>query len=370
MYISKETADFYINKYWNIVLDNTRHGKINRDITEEFIFWVYGTIGFNEKLEVRIAENPLEAKAIFYNIQAYGGPALFQQQIQSLIGYKGIIQKLHAIANATLIKELIEKIGNPLNERIIQNIYNRDEFENEKDNTFFSIYSTYGGLALLDYLKTEMGLEVEAYKSIGRLHNIVIKSGIYGFYFSNYAAVVSLIPKTINLDTEYRMHSLHFPAIEWGASIALTSGRVKLFKIRGRVMPPHIFKAELTKDDFINETNSDAQAGIYEIVEAKGEGSMLKLLGAEEVDKKTFVHANGSLEEMIFYKTKESFRNEFDMSGKRDVPLAWLKMSCPSTGATYLIPSDSFFNNCEDAAKYHRPVEVPLEIEYSWHQIN
>ena len=134
-------------------------------------------------------------------------------------------------------------------------------------------------------------------------------------------------------------------------------------------MPEWIFKG-FTKEQFLKEENEDVRGGMYEIIESKGEGSMLTFLDAIEIDKQSFVHSNGEIEEMILYKTKESFNEEEDLNGKCPAQLAWLKMTCPSTGQTYLIPSDSSFDNCIDAAKYHRPDYVSKEIPYIWEQRN
>lgn len=160
-----------------------------------------------------------------------------------------------------------------------------------------------------------------------------------------------------------RMHCIDGPAIKW------RDGYCQYF-INGRAMPKRIFESAITKADFINEENEDIKAGIYEIMEAKKEGTMLEFLGAVEVDRKNFVHAGGDIEEMILYKTKEKFSEETDLNGRTAVPLAWLKMSCPSTGTNYLIPSDSSFTNCIDAAKFHRPNEVPTKIDYLWNSRN
>ena len=164
-----------------------------------------------------------------------------------------------------------------------------------------------------------------------------------------------------------RMHCTDGPAIKWRDGY-------EMYFINGRCMPKEIFSrclsGRITKKDFIQEENEDIKAGIYEIMESKGEGTMLTFLGAQEVDRHTFAHANGELEEMILYKTKEKFESETDLTGRSNVPLAWLKMSCPSTNTNYLIPSDSSFNNCIDAAKYHRPNEVPTKLDYLWNSRN
>ena len=119
-----------------------------------------------------------------------------------------------------------------------------------------------------------------------------------------------------------------------------------------------------------DETNEDVRAGIYEVVEGSGEGSMMKFLDAKEVDKQTIVHKNGSTEECILYKSENSFPGETDLTGKSNVPLAWVKLTCPTSGTRYLIPSDSSFTNVLDALKYHRPEGVPESLKYVWHSRN
>jgi len=188
------------------------------------------------------------------------------------------------------------------------------------------------------------------------------KSSSWFWAYENYC-FVSDRPKEIIFNENNRLHNVNGPAITW------VDG-TQMFYINGREIPGKLFNKDFTKEDFINEQNEDIKAGMYELIESKGEGSMLKFLGAEEIDKKTFVHANGDLEEMILYKTKEKFSEEEDLNGNSPSPLAWLKMSCPSTGQNYLIPSDGSFNNCEEAAKFARPVGVPKDLPYIWNSRN
>ena len=83
-----------------------------------------------------------------------------------------------------------------------------------------------------------------------------------------------------------------------------------------------------TKEQFLKEENEDVRGGMYEIIESKGEGSMLTFLDAIEIDKQSFVHSNGEIEEMILYKTKESFNEEEDLNGKcpADIYFAFHKL--------------------------------------------
>ena len=71
---------------------------------------------------------------------------------------------------------------------------------------------------------------------------------------------------------------------------------------------------------------------------------------------------------MELYKTTEYFMEEEDLNGSCPAQLAWLKIICPSTGSVYLIPSDSAFDTCVEAAKYHRPDYVTKEVPYTWEQ--
>jgi hypothetical protein len=193
------------------------------------------------------------------------------------------------------------------------------------------------------------------------------KSNVYSAIFSELLCVVSKYPKKVHRNENNDMHRTDGPAIEWGFSTDIT--KFDGYYVNGRNMPQWIF-GEVTKEQFINETNEDIKAGIYEVIEAKGEGTMLNFLGATEVDKQSVVHGDGSVEELILYKTTERFKEEEDLNGKTNVPLAWIKMCCPSTGTKYLIPSDSSFNSAMDAAKFARPTIVPQELEYTWLQRN
>lgn len=222
--------------------------------------------------------------------------------------------------------------------------------------SFYAFYDTFVEFGIIDRNRFDKYFKLSEFQDTGIFLTIEFEHAII------------LIEKPIVLKrVNGRMHSLDGPAIKWRDGYSLNY-------INGRSMPRWIFdkvaENTITKEDFINEQNEDVKAGIYELIESRREGAMLDFLDAEEVDRKTFVHANGELEEMVLYKTKEKFKEETDLFGKSNVPLAWLKMSCPSTGTNYLIPSDSSFTNCLDAAKYHRPSEVPTEIEYSWHSRN
>ena len=218
-------------------------------------------------------------------------------------------------------------------------------------------------------IRKEFGIKIT--KSLNDLFQTTFKlhkeSGIYSAIFSEAICVVSKYPKKVHRNEEHNLHNTHGAAVEWGFYSPETNFECHF--INGRSMPKRIFE-DFTKEDFLAEENEDIKAGMYEIIESNGEGSMLDFLGAEKVHTKTFIHANGELEEMELYRTANLFHEEEDLNGRTPAPLAWLKMSCPSTNQTYLIPTDSSFDDCESAAKFHRPNYVTQDVPYSWEQRN
>ena len=198
------------------------------------------------------------------------------------------------------------------------------------------------------------------------MYDLMRDAAIFRTICSKDYCVISKFPKRIHWDENFEFHNLHGAAIEWGYSTELSKWRSCHF-IHGRLMPAKIFNG-FTKEDFINMKNEDVRAGMYAIIESRGEGAMLDFLGAKKVHEQQFVHANGDIESMELYKTTEYFIEEEDLNGSCPAQLAWLKITCPSTGSLYLIPSDSAFDTCMEAAKYHRPDYVTKEVPYIWEQ--
>jgi hypothetical protein len=97
---------------------------------------------------------------------------------------------------------------------------------------------------------------------------------------------------------------------------------------------------------------------------------MMEFLEAYEYGRDEITHTNGDVETLILYRTKETFPELQDINGNSDVPLCWLRLVCPSTGQNYLISTDSSFKTPIEAAKYHRPEEVPFDLDYSWFSRN
>jgi hypothetical protein len=220
-----------------------------------------------------------------------------------------------------------------------------------------------------EFLHKELGIKLDEktntlFQDIFRLQR---ESGVYSAIFSEALCVVSKYPKKVHRNNALDLHNTAGPAVEWGAHSPQTN--FDGHYINGRSVPKKLFEG-FSKEEFLSEQNEDTRAAMFELVEARGEGSMLTFLGAESFNKETVVHANGDLEELEIYQTKEKFKECRDLSGKSNVPLAWLKLTCPSTGSTYLISTDPSFKTASEAAKFHRPDNIPFSLEYSWNSRN
>jgi len=219
-----------------------------------------------------------------------------------------------------------------------------------------------------EFIRKEFELELSINDDFQECFRLQRASGVCQVIIDNDIAVVCKYPKRIHWNEQNQLHCTTGPAIEWGASSPETAWD-DCYYINGRQMPARIFKG-FTTEEFLNESEEDVRAGMYEIIESRGEGEMLKFLGAKVVHEQDFVHANGDIEHMELYKTDQKFDGEENLNGVSPAPLAWLKMTCPSTNQVYLIPTDSSFDNCMDSAIYHRPEYVTKDVPYSWEQRN
>jgi hypothetical protein len=216
------------------------------------------------------------------------------------------------------------------------------------------------------FIKDEFKLPLTIEAEFEECFKLQRESGVYSAIFLDEVCIVSKYPKKVYRNENNDLHRTDGVAVVWGH----TTHELDCYYINGRNMPSRLFEEEITREDFIKESNEDIKGGIYEIIESRGEGSMLEFLGAKVVDEHMFAHSDGSVETMTLYKTEEKIKGVTNMNDESPSELAWLKMVCPSTGTNYLIPSDSSFMNCVDAAKFHRPTYVPTDVDYDWSQRN
>ena len=163
----------------------------------------------------------------------------------------------------------------------------------------------------------------------------ILKSGVFNAYEFENCVFAIQPPIYVERNSQGRLHSTSTAAVKFrdGSSY---------YFINGRPIPEWVVekKDAITKDQFLQEKNSDIKGAIYEVLGSEG---IINLLGAEITDTKTIHHANGDVETVELLKTKDTFP-ELD-----NEPMAWVKMTCPSTGTNYLVGVEPKYNDAIEA---------------------
>src|ERR1700677_844397 len=219
----------------------------------------------------------------------------------------------------------------------------------------FGTYLTIGWQSFYAYYDTfiEFGvLPKEKFEKYYKLRP-VIDSGIFLTIEFQYAIIICERPIFCNKNDK-GLHCIDGPTIKWRDGY-------EQYHINGRRIEKAWAKkcllGQLTQKEFLNEPNDEKRSAAYLLT---GEEKMMKLLDAELVDEVSITHANGETEQIGYYKTKKAL-NTF-----KKKPYAWRKVVCPSTGTSYLTPTNPDLKTAMDVAKFHRPDFVPSNIPYTW----
>ncbi len=227
--------------------------------------------------------------------------------------------------------------------------------------------SDYGWIAYYDF-KMREGEDVdEGFKEYFKEY---VPAGIYDAIAYDTDIIVIRKPKQVFLNEANQLHRLDGPAIEFldGAGFYAINNRIIKAKLARRVL-----NGEFTREEFLSLQNDEDRAAV---IMYKGD-TLLPFLKAEKVDEITIQHmvatpkgvdASGELvvekipetETIALYKTKGKDNKLLNEK------FAWLVRNCPSTGTTYITPSNPMHDTALDAAKAHRPSWVPTEVPYEW----
>ena len=191
--------------------------------------------------------------------------------------------------------------------------------------------SNYGWVSFYDFFEKINVVDNFNFKQYKK----ILKSGVLNAYEFENCVFAIQPPIYVERNSQGRLHSTSTAAVKFrdGSSYYFINGR----PIPGWVIEK---KDSITKDQFLQEKNSDIKGAIYEVLGSEG---IINLLGAEIKDSKTIHHANGDVETVELLKTKDTFP-ELD-----NEPMAWVKMICPSTGTNYLIGVEPKYNDATEA---------------------
>ena len=192
--------------------------------------------------------------------------------------------------------------------------------------------SNYGRISFYDFFEKINILDNFNFKQYKK----ILKSGVFNAYEFDNCVFAIQPPIYVERNSQGRLHSTSTAAVKF-------RDESSYYFINGRPIPEWVVenKDSITKDQFLNEKNLDIKGAIYEVLGSKG---IMNLLGAEIIeDTKTICHVNGDVETVELLKTKYTFPE------LGDDPMAWVKMTCPSTGTNYLVGVDPQYNDAIEA---------------------
>lgn len=219
----------------------------------------------------------------------------------------------------------------------------------------FGSYLTIGYQSLYAYYDTFVEFGILPPEKFNKYHQLrkVIDTGIFLTIEFQYAVIICEKPIFCKKNDK-GMHCIDGPAVKWRDGY-------EQYHINGRRIEKDWAKkclsGQLTQKEFLTEGNDEKRSAAYLLL---GEEKMMKLLEAQLVDEVLITHENGESETVGYYKTKKAL-NTF-----KKKPYAWRKVVCPSTGTSYLTPTNPDLKSAIDVAKFHRPNFVPQNIPYSW----
>lgn len=329
----------YIDQALKGVFDGQRYKNFNLEAAEKCVHFNYERAGFKKPI-VLVAGNPYESQVIINHIKKNHE---LMVRIYLMYCLKNGIEinpdlkatQLYTQLDTQLATQKLEKWNDYL---FTMNVYS---------SCYFSWYK---------FMSNELKIDSKINADLEIFSSLYEQSNIYSAVFSELVCVVSKFPKKVLRDTEFRLHNPVGPAVVWDSICEQTN--FENYYIHGRNLPKWIWdkseKGEITREMFLNETNEEIKGGIYEVM---GQRKVMELLGATCVNKKQIKHANGDVEQIELYKTKDTFA-EID-----NQPFAWVKVCCPSTGANYLLGVEPHHKSAKKALASLSPFS---ESEYSY----
>jgi hypothetical protein len=336
-------------KWVSLFFDNIKSGLgINKPAFEEGIGWIYKNIFSRKDIPKIIYCDSLTAYTMERDIlkdtgQLSGGSveAFYMEGIAKLFD-RVIWNPIKDSMKRSLIYDIVNFICEHIKNCILLNVLNplwlhtstlnRIFYNSSQSRVYIDDGEGFGGCALYDFLvKAEFLMPDDSFKE----YRNFVKSGFYDFFiYEDYVFAVQP-PVHLSLNESGRLHSTEGPAAKFRDG-------TRHYSINGRSVPEWIFeeKDSITREKFLNEKNAETKAAIYEVL---GHKKIMEMLGAETVHTSEITHANGDVETVELLKTRDRFPEI------ENQPLAWVKVTCPSTGTNYLLGVEPKYENAAEA---------------------
>ena len=302
-----QTRDEWINLFF----DNVKNQKgIDKTMFEDGIEWLYTDLLHKPNPKVVYCDSWLSCLLTI---------AILKDEKLN----KSIKDKLGSSVWASVESSVVDSVGASVRDSVgrIFNLYSS-----------YMDLSNYGWVSFYDFFEKINILDNFNFKQYKK----ILKSGVFNAYEFDNCVFAIQPPIYVERNSQGRLHSTSTAAVKF-------RDESSYYFINGRPIPEWVVenKDSITKDQFLNEKNLDIKGAIYEVLGSKG---IMNLLGAEIIeDTKTICHVNGDVETVELLKTKYTFPE------LGDDPMAWVKMTCPSTGTNYLVGVDPQYNDAIEA---------------------
>jgi hypothetical protein len=323
----------YLEKYVNNVNSGHYRNVYKRDSVEKLINWQYEFSGYSKPMTI-LAENPYEAQ-------------LINQYLTN--NYPKEIDLYHETNDPIKKEEYYNIVSDIVKKFLAEN--NDLKIKSFADNYIFTsdVYSNVL-IGWWSYLIDVLKLESTVNDVFINWRELYENAGVYNAICNEKVAITSNYPTEIHRNETGELHNTSGTAVKWSGT------EWKCYYINGRNISAKDYEmalnGEITNDVYNNEENQDVRAAWYEIL---GQEKMMIILDVYEVDKGSFVHNNGTIEEVVLFKTKKSYP-ETDNN-----PYAWVKFICPSTGTNYLIDVEPHHTSALEAAVSTSPFNLSVD---------
>ena len=336
--IMLQTRDEWINLFF----DNVKNQKgIDKKMFEEGIEWLYTDLLHKPNPKVVYCDSWLSClltiailkdEKLNKSIKDKLGSSVWasvESSVESSV-VDSVWASVRASVRASVESSVVDSVGASVRASVVDSV-------GASVGRIFNLYSSYmdlsnyGWVSFYDFFEKINILDNFNFKQYKK----ILKSGVFNAYEFENCVFAIQPPIYVERNSQGRLHSTSTAAVKFrdGSSY---------YFINGRPIPEWVIekKDSITKDQFLQEKNSDIKGAIYEVLGSEG---IINLLGAEITDSKTIHHANGDVETVELLKTKDTFP-ELD-----NEPMAWVKMICPSTGTNYLIGVEPKYNDATEA---------------------
>lgn len=349
----------YIDKAVKNLYNGVEYDNWKFEYTEEYVEYLYKLSGYEHKPVVVVANSPKEYTRL-YNLM--WNPKVDNTMVELVLFQWDV--KNGIVANDEKAKARIAE----LQEKVSKIPEIPKKVAITASNNYLFLASEYSRIYLLWYkiVKDEVGKATDKAAEIDWLYEKVNAANISKIYTCEKVALVLRMPKFLKKNDD------GFHSTDKEGALYYNDDE-QYFFLNGRNVPRWIFddyySGKLTFKKFIKQENEEDRAAIITLIKEKeGIEGVKTFLGAKLVDEAQVEHSCGRIETLRLYKTVDKYSFLQDRFGNTDQPYTFFEETCPSTGQVYLLDSCSSFTSALDAAKFHRPKLVSVDVAFDWEQ--